>query len=362
MPSLLEKKLLLELHIGNIGKRVLITVMIKEGLGSMSTRFATAPPRPPLVQMAVSPQPTCRSSIQWTVRRSATNSRADNSEDWVNLPPIRQIKNAIARQRVSEGISYVLPIHKTKCSVEGVYHTNLRVMFQEPYLNEDPRSYNEDKVGCNLKNHFVTNRLSSRGSAPLQRTEIKLNADSEKVRENFNQTMPSTGNRRGDVKQRSGLFLPIHAKISPEAERLKEEVKEILKSVQTERGEEEVPVEEELRSNPQLKHVRNEGQQSQNASERSRKLSRKPSTVRIPNQTQASQEQKDRDNDAEMMKKTVMFNSYEALKTAELPDRYEAPVALIPPYMSETKANEIWQWLHNGEKPNEFSHFLSVCS
>jgi hypothetical protein len=254
---------------------------------------------------------------------------------------------------VSQGISYVLPVQKTKSSVEGVYQTNLRVMFQPPFLCDDPRSYNEAKLVDSLKYQFVSNRSSA--PPQPQRQKLRLNAESEKVRESYQRTTPSTGGRT-EVQQRSGIFLPIKAEVPPEAERLKKEVEQILKSVEAEAdpGEED----EEGRKEQQQQQP-----EEQRRPVRVSRVSRQESIEeRRGEVSRGSRDEKERSAEGDVMKKASLFGSYEALKSATVPARYEVPEALIPPYMSEAKANDIWQWLHKGEAPTEFKQFLDVCS
>ena len=304
--------------------------------------------------------------------------------EWPDLPPIGHIKNAIARQRVSQGVSYILPVHKTKSSVENVYRTNLRVMFQEPYLHEDPRAYDEVKLNQSMKHHFVPNKASSPVVPKHQKREMgtdhyQLNAESEKVRQLYNQSAPSTGVtgrcsiQMDNLRQRSSLFLPIKAKIPPEAARLKAEAEKILRSVQDEQEQrfdssDSNPRPIDISTMPTAAHTRKsvtgdiltqlqDGSRRRASSLRLHRLST-PNIVAFA----MTPEEKEQSSELQMTKKASMFNSYDALKTIRWPDKRHVPEDLPMPYVSQEKASDIWQWLHRGEDLNEFTYFLQVCS
>ena len=50
--------------------------------------------------------------------------------EWPDLPPLPTIKDAITRNRVSHGISYLLPVDKGRNSINNRFRTDLRAMFQ----------------------------------------------------------------------------------------------------------------------------------------------------------------------------------------------------------------------------------------
>jgi hypothetical protein len=50
--------------------------------------------------------------------------------EWPDLPPLPNIKDAITRNRVSHGISYLLPVDKGRNSINNRFRTDLRAMFQ----------------------------------------------------------------------------------------------------------------------------------------------------------------------------------------------------------------------------------------
>ena len=87
-------------------------------------------------------------------RRRRNSSVAAASPD---LPPLGCITDAICRQRVTSGVSYLLPVDKTSNSVDSVYRTNLRMMFKTPYASEDVTRFDESRLQRSAKFHFRTN-------------------------------------------------------------------------------------------------------------------------------------------------------------------------------------------------------------
>ena len=53
--------------------------------------------------------------------------------EWPDLPPIPSMKDAVSRRRVSQGISYLLPVDKGRNSINNRFRTDLRAMFQVRY-------------------------------------------------------------------------------------------------------------------------------------------------------------------------------------------------------------------------------------
>ena len=264
--------------------------------------------------------------------------------EWPDLPPIDQIKTAITRRRVSMGMNYVLPVDKTKNSVENVYRTNLRVMFQEPYL-QDVGGYNEARLKSSVSHHLQTNTVPSafRGRKS-DYTRYKLNSESEKVRKAYSHSAPPHGltgkTLTADSKQlqpRSNLYLPLKTRLPEEAVKLKKEAEKILKSVQEDDDLYDPDRDDDLR-NAIGTHI------DDLAKDRSRshpKLDANP----VP-----------------FFKKTSKFKDYEDLKNTKVSPKPEFPETIESPFLSHDKNLEIWDWLTKDEVVTEFTHFMSICS
>ena len=159
--------------------------------------------------------------------------------EWPDLPPLEQIREALARGRISKGVNYLLPVDKTKNSVEGVFRTDLRTMFKEPYL-ADGDGYSEEKIRRLSRFHFDTNTLPSVERPKTQHAnsrDLPINAESDAIRQLYTHSAPTNGIVGRDattesLRQRSSLNFPIKQRLPPEAIKLKQEAERILRSVQ----------------------------------------------------------------------------------------------------------------------------------
>ncbi|XP_012943599.1 uncharacterized protein LOC106013154 [Aplysia californica] len=159
--------------------------------------------------------------------------------EWPDLPPIPSMKDAVSRRRVSQGISYLLPVDKGRNSINNRFRTDLRAMFQEPYASDDLQ-YDDNRVQLSAKVHFLSNTADTKWTRELL-TSIPtlLNADCEGARKLYVHSAPAGGasSRRmgidpSKLRKRSNLFLPVKAtkaQVSPEIVRLREEAAEIIK-------------------------------------------------------------------------------------------------------------------------------------
>ncbi len=163
--------------------------------------------------------------------RFRINPASGDPDEFPPLPPVIDLKRAICRRKVGEGISYVLPVDKTKNSVENVFRTDLRVMFRDPYRSDAPRLY-EERLRSLARHHFEPNRAGTEYDWKAK-IVCRLNVDSERARRNFAKSAPATCGRRSLVseKPRSVLFSPVAAFVQPEVRKLKQEADEIVKSV-----------------------------------------------------------------------------------------------------------------------------------
>ena len=175
--------------------------------------------------------------------------------------------------------------------------------------------------------------------------EYRLNQESEKVRLNYSYSAPSTGlaGRRcngdeKDMRPRSSLFLPLKARVPPEAIKLKEEADKIIKSVQEKdkRGEDPVPLD-------------------------TQELLRKPSVhvSMFPDITLHGDDEEGEDFSTE--KKASHWKSYEDFKKFKPPQKRPLPKELKSPHLGAEKCEEIWDWLNDYERIDDFSYFMEVC-
>lgn len=270
--------------------------------------------------------------------------------EWPDLPPIINLKDAVCRKRVSQGINYLLPVDKGRNSINSKFRTDLRAMFQEPYVTES-FGYDDNRVVKSAKIHFRTNVVDTRWTTKhLKRIPVNLNSESENVRKLYAHSAPAGGRTRSGMsaeklKTRSSLFLPIKARAHPEAQKLRKEVEDIIKSVQEDNDEYDA----EKDDNPQLSTMYSDKTETK---DKRKSIATHRASVcddMISNVT------------PQVSKKTAkQFETYDQLKNTK------PPKALIPEqfkseYLSDERNQEIWDWLHYGESITDFEYFLSVC-
>ncbi|XP_061171335.1 uncharacterized protein LOC133180900 [Saccostrea echinata] len=269
--------------------------------------------------------------------------------EWPDLPPIPQMKDAITRERVSKGISYILPIDKSMISINNHYRTDLRAMFQEPYASDKLR-FDENKLKLSAKIHFDTNTGDTKWTRKLLKSvPVEINSESDKIRKLYARSAPAGGSRRSNfdldqMKTRSNLYLPMKTRAHPEAQKLRKEVEKIIQSVQEDgedynddkfkQSEEEISTAKLAISRPSLAPHMTRDSIMSNASSHSTRPRLKLTAER--------------------------FNSYEQLQKTK-PPKPQIPEILKSRYLSAEKNQAIWEWLHHGEEMTEFEFFLSVC-
>lgn len=261
--------------------------------------------------------------------------------EWPDLPPIIHLKDAVCRKRVSQGINYLLPVDKAKNSIDSKFRTDLRAMFQEPYATEGT-NYDETRIVKSAKIHFRTNVVDSRWTQKhIDNVPVNLNSESENIRKLYAHSAPAGGRSRmgesnGNLQTRSNLLLPMKARAHPEAQKLRKEVEDIIKSVQEENDETEELVATAASKHDKVDHIERKSIAGLRASER--------------------------EDIAQIVKgnKEQTFETYEQLKNAK-PPRPHIPDQFKSEYLSSDRNQEIWEWLHHGESITEFEYFLSVC-
>lgn len=260
--------------------------------------------------------------------------------EWPDLPPIRDLKDAVTRQRVSRGITYILPVDKGKNSIDHRFRTDLRAMFQEPYATENP-GYDDRKVTTSAKLHFQTNTVDTKWTRKHNdQVPVKVNSEAEKIRKLYAHSAPAGGRSKvGATKTRSSLILPLKAKANPESVKLRKEVEKIIKSVQEDND--EYDEEKDVEGPYDL------DQQNMRKSIFKFRLSAQPAM---------DQFEKIRQN----VLTATGFNSYEELRNAK-PKKLTIPDQFKSEYLSPEKNQSIWDWLHYGEIMTDFQYFLTIC-
>ena len=302
-----------------------------------------------------------RASIALTSERSGESA----DYEWPDLPPISEIKNAICRQRVSKGLSYLLPVDKTKNSVDGVYRTDLRVTFKGGYRADDDsgRRFNDSRVRASTKHHFQTNTIVTYfrpESVPA--ISRRVNSESERALAEYAKSAPRTGisGRRtlghfDNLRQRSQLYLPPHSHVPPEVIKLRQEAEKIVKSVlekESPHGEAQLPV--------GLTKRRRRGRQPPRARSRGHVLFAETDTTHGDDSDEI-REPTVIDN-VKLIRKASRFRNYDELKQLKIDAKRKTPATVQSQYLSTEKNDDVWNWLHCGLPANEFNYFLELCA
>lgn len=321
--------------------------------------YASIPPhqkREPSIRSASASG--CHSGSGSGTRRTELTSGTTEGEpqielleyEWPDLPPIINMKDAVCRKRVSQGINYLLPVDKGKNSIDNRFRTDLRAMFQEPYATEGT-SYDDSRVTKSAKIHFKTNIVDTRWTKHhIKNIPFSLNSDCEKARKLYAQSAPARGrsyvSTDGDkLKTRSSLFLPIKARAHPEAQKLRREVENIIKSVQEDND--EYNGDGEATASPRIER-----------SEKSTIPDKRKSLIGF---RACDLEELEIEVDPNQKKFTAEdFNTYDELKMAK-PPKLLIPEQFQSEFLSMEKNQGIWDWLHYGESISDFDYFISVC-
>lgn len=313
--------------------------------------------------------------------------------EWPDLPPIVDMKDAVCRQRVSQGITYILPVDKGRNSIDNKFRTDLRAMFQEPYATEGTR-YDDTRITKSAKIHFRTNVVDTRWTVDqMKKIPITLNTESENARKLYAHSAPVGGRSRtitdsDKIQTRSSLYLPIKSSPHLKGQQIRKKLERISRQYLaeqdndgtanksetpdddkdsddvdvTEKQQEETPVKPETQEQP--------GQPSEEISQRSkdvkhkvaleRSQSRKSIVPFINKRVVVEQATSDEQVKKEIRFSADEFQSYEQLRATK-PPKQVVPDMFKSEFLSDEKNQGIWDWLHYGESISDFDYFLSVC-
>ncbi|XP_050399333.1 uncharacterized protein LOC126816661 [Patella vulgata] len=293
------------------------------------------------------------------ITRSSDTRRSDSYEiehveyDWPDLPPLTQVKDAITRNKVSHGISYLLPLD----SVSNNFRPDLRHMYGETnrsydrFLFDNAKSQPSTKV--QLFRHSVDTKLSEKYLSALP---SNLNAHSEEVRKLYGRSAPrqAAAKRRMGLdcsksRQRSGLYVTVKAKEPPEAIEMREEVEKIITSLKENDDEYDDAVEDN--------HSPEGGLETQSTitEAKSNQMYRKRSVFKEADHSASLNAKLEK---LKLEQRT--FKTYQKLKNAT-PPKIQIPSMLKSTFLSDEENQTIWEWLHHKEEMSEFDFFLSVC-
>ena len=141
------------------------------------------------------------------------------------------------------------------------------------------------------------------------------------------------------LRKRSNLFIPIKARIPPEAMKMRQEAERLAKSVQEDRDEEFVGQVDQVDNNEES------SANTQTAAVLDRRRLLRRDTI-VPTTTNP---------------RLKRFQSYEDFKQAHA-SKSKIPGWLRSPFLTDDRNQYVWEWLHRDEESNEFQHFLAMCS
>ncbi|KAK0057890.1 hypothetical protein Bpfe_012543 [Biomphalaria pfeifferi] len=283
--------------------------------------------------------------------------------DWPDLPPIAAMKDAVCRKGISRGISYLLPVDKGSNSINCKYRTDLRAMFQEPYVQDD-HQYNDSLISIRSKVHFLTNQGQTRWTPQLTRSvPIKLNTASESVRKTYSRSAPVNGKRSGlgyGLAPRGvyGLPLRTHARkseLDPDLAKLKKEADDIIS--QTLMESDTGPVIEKGQEVPSDKTFAFQTDScGSNCPVQTHLFPRvHGNTGNMPVSTLDISQIDDADLSTKQKYEEFRSQLSRRCRVNRVPERY------VSPFLHQDRNQDIWTWLHHGETISEFDYFMSKC-
>jgi hypothetical protein len=199
--------------------------------------------------------------------------------------------------------------------------------------------------------HFDTNAVDTKWSkALLSKIPVEINSDSDKFRKLYARSAPvgrsrTMGLDTDKIRTRSCRYLPMKTVHHPEAMELRKEVERIIRGVYSDNDESD----DEAIKDVDESHLRN------------RRFSLFPRKTSSYRQRFDTETDSFRSMKSHRLKLTAeKFQSYDQLKQCK-PPKLIIPEMFCCKYITNERAQEIWDWLHYGEEMSEFEYFLSVC-
>ncbi|ESO82719.1 hypothetical protein LOTGIDRAFT_155736 [Lottia gigantea] len=266
--------------------------------------------------------------------------------EWPDLPPLTHVRDAITRNKISRGISYILPLDP----ISSNFKPDLRAMFTQTNRgNSDKSLFEHTKSRPTSKTRYFSNSVDTNwADKNIRLCSPKLNSESDKVRKMYGRSAPchSSAKRRMGLdmqksRQHSSLHVQIKAKEPPEAVQLREEVDHIIKTLKEDEGDFDIENEAVHGESDLSKELKNTPLDRKESifKEQANSLSDKIETLRLGHKR---------------------FSSYQTLRETE-PPKLVIPNPLRSTYLSDASNQHIWEWLHDGEQMSDFDFFLSVC-
>lgn len=283
---------------------------------------------------------------------------------WNCLPNMSAYKTAIVRNKVCEGLMYLLPGDKNSTSLARPYTAELGAMFNEPYHNFKPDEYNEENVKQSSSVHFSPSTHKTRLSKhfPIRRLPHSLNTESKQAYNDYNALVLRSNQQMTGGASKGNLLEPV--KVGEAELELQKEVQLLLDDVDIHGAlEEKEDSEEKLYSSMLNSSASHRASSNPHNNHKSIRFSSTSNPVLQPDAgTSHGSPQKVQDfRQHYYHKKSAKFRDYKELREAEVP-RPKLPEQLKTQYLSDQKTAEIWEWLHWDYKKSKLEHFIEVCS
>lgn len=288
----------------------------------------------------------------------ANSGRSNEGDpDWPDLPPLFQLRTGIARESIGRGLDYCLPVDKCRLSVGNDFRSDLRAMFQTPYL-QAARMFDSGRLHAVNRHHLRPNTahspsrkevtqlidsfaLRTGDDVQLRQTSASLAAAPKEAVESYCNTSPDnrplfTPER---MRTRSKLFVPFKraSEPSPASIEARAKAESILK---------------ELNIGPGVLKDTCEG----NGEERARKEEENAEGRR-----KEGKRRREESKQRLSRLKNAGIRSYEETKRDGATFRLKMPKEARSPFLDDEANSKIWDWLTETAVMSEFEYFMVLC-
>lgn len=296
---------------------------------------------------------------RYALPRMEVINEIETNYAWDHLPNMTAFKSAIVRNKVCEGLMYLLPSDKNNTSLARPYTADLGAIFQEPYHRFKPKEYNDENVKQSSKIHFSPNTHITRlkNTRQVERNPRDLN---NACRQSYNEynTLVQNSEERRDGAAKASVHVAVKAGAAELA--LQKEVKQILDDVGVNDVLNTKPEGDERNTSTKSAIITNTQAAKPGTNRKSQvDFLKSQQDISMLNATTLGSVRHFRGHDYK--KKSAIYKDFIELRTADVP-RPKVPTELTPQYLTPQKIDDIWNWLHWDYQKTNFEHFVDVCS
>ncbi|XP_074643313.1 uncharacterized protein LOC141900354 [Tubulanus polymorphus] len=304
-----------------------------------------------------------RQSLRINTYGDAKANLPNGHQTFGGIPSLKSMKQGIVRNQLCNGISYVLPVAKSKNSTENEYRTDLKAMFHKPYVY-DRLQFDDERVCASAKLHLKAFGVLSRERKEVLELyrpnydKIRLNSACEMARNQYTRSAPSNMRRRVapvEMRPNSAFNHPIAPIVPKEIKRIQEEAQKALVSMPEFATEtDSVDENEQIKSQSPKTNINNErspndsflntgGDRFKNGV--SILKTRRPPTRYI--YTKPTD--------------TANIHNFEDVKNITAIVKPKLPDKMKSPFLSAERNGYVWDWLTEDAGVKDFDYFLKVC-